>query len=188
MERLPGMRRTRILATLAAIAAALVGTLAVATPARADTFGPMQNYGDNLCIQPQDNSPFQGTLIVQVPCQLTDGGTAANPFQVWYFNGSHLVNFGSGLCLRARGLTGPANGEQIMLWTCNSITDLNWTTHAVDVGSASILAWSVESRISGSTGYCLDVPGASGQIGLALQLWRCNGTVAQIWYSRINIT
>ena len=34
-------------------------------------------------------------------------------------------------------------------------------------------------RVSGSTGFCLDVPGAQITPGLQLQTWRCNGTLAQ---------
>jgi glucosylceramidase len=179
------MRRYRLAALLPAVVAALAASmaLAVASPAHADDFGPIQNYGNGLCMGPQGNSSDQGTLIVQEPCdQYTTG--QRNLWQEWYavcINSScsafHWVNRGSQLCLRARGLGGPANGEQIMLWTCNGITDLNWVYGSDPVSGTFIL----ESRISGSTGYCLDVPGASWQQGLALQLYQCNQTVAQIW-------
>ena len=33
--------------------------------------------------------------------------------------------------------------------------------------------------VSGSTGFCLDVPRAQTTPGLQLQTWRCNGTLAQ---------
>lgn len=191
------MKRFRILTVMAAAAAVLAGSLTLASPAMADTFGPVHNYGDGLCIQPAGNSVAQGTLIVQEPCNLNPVTlTSNNPFQQWSVSclnsgcsTFHYVNVASGLCLRARGLTGPANGEQIMLWTCNQITDLNWTQHAVNIPNrADLLGFTMESRISGSTGYCLDVPGASGAIGLALQLYRCNGTVAQLWAIQINVT
>ena len=150
-----------------------------------------------LCFQPTGNSSAQGTLIVQEPCDLNPATlTSSNPFRQWSVSCLssgcsvfHYVNVGSGLCLRARGLTGPANGEQIMLWTCNQITDLNWASHSVDIPNrADLLGFTLESRISGSTGFCLDVPGASGAVGLALQLFRCNGTVAQLWDIQINVT
>jgi hypothetical protein len=190
------MRRFRILTVLAAVAI-LAGSLTFASPAMADTFGPVHNYGDGLCLQPAGNAAASGTLIVQEPCDLNPNTlTSNNPFQQWSvscLNSGcsvfHYVNVGSGLCLRARGLTGPANGEQIMLWPCNQITDLNWAQHSVDIPNrADLLGFTMESRISGSTGYCLDVPGASGAIGLALQLYRCNGTVAQLWAIQINVT
>jgi hypothetical protein len=178
-----------------AVVAALIGSLALASPAMADTFGPVKNYGNGLCFQPDGDSSLQGTLIVQRPCDLNPVTlTSNNPFQQWRatcLNSGcsvfHYVNVGTGLCMRARGLTGPANGEQIMLWACNQISDLNWTQRTVNL-SGGLLGFTMESRISGSTGYCLDVPGASGTIGLALQLYRCNGTVAQIWAIQINVT
>ena len=34
---------------------------------------------------------------------------------------------------------------------------------------------------AGSSGFCLDVPGASTQAGLTMQLYSCNGTSAQAW-------
>jgi hypothetical protein len=191
------MKRLRLMGLAAAVVAVLVGSLGLASPAMADTFGPVKNYGNGLCFQPEGGSSAQGTLIVQEPCDLNPITlTSSNPFQQWRVSclGSgcgvfRYVNVGSGLCLRARGLTGPANGEQIMLWTCNQISDLNWTQHSVDIpGRADLLGFTMESRISGSTGYCLDVPGASGAIGLALQLYRCNGTVAQLWDIQINVT
>jgi hypothetical protein len=79
--------------------------------------------------------------------------------------------------MRARGLTGPANGEQIMLWACNQISDVNW-----DFGQSPIPdAFVLESRLSRTHGFCLDVPGQSPIVGQALQLWQCNQTVAQLW-------
>jgi len=177
------MRISRFLTVLFAGMALLVGGLATASAARADTFGPIQNYGNGLCMQPEGNSSAQGALIVQLPCdQYTTGNR--NLWQEWYSvcqDSSCSVfywrNRGSQLCLRARGLTGPANGEQIMLWACNGITDMDWRYGTSPVSGAFVL----ESRISGSTGYCLDVPGASSAPGLALQLYRCNRTIAQLW-------
>jgi hypothetical protein len=163
--------------------AALSASLAVASPASADTLGPIQNYGNHLCMQPQDNSSAEGALIVQEPCDLYTKGVRSL-FQEWYGRCQdsgcsvfYWVNRGSQLCLRARGLTGPANGEQIMQWACNWISDVDWVYGSDPIANTFIM----ESRLSGSRGYCLDVPGASGAVGLALQLYRCNQTVAQIW-------
>jgi hypothetical protein len=177
------VRRSRILALLLAAAAMVAVSLAIASPASADTLGPIQNYGNGLCMQPEGNSSAQGALIVQEPCDLYTTGVR-NLYQEWYglcqdANCSvfYWVNRGSQLCLRARGLTGPANGEQIMQWACNWITDVDWVYGSSPITGTFVL----ESRLSGSHGYCLDVPGASWQVGLALQLYRCNQTVAQIW-------
>lgn len=161
----------------------LAGSLALVSPASADTSGPIQNYGNDLCMQPQDNSAAVGALVVQEPCGLFTTGVR-NLFQEWdaicissNCSTFYWVNRGSQLCLRARGLGGPANGEQIMQWQCNQISDVRWSYGNDPIAGTFIL----QSRISGSTGYCLDVPGASGTVGLALQLYRCNQTVAQIW-------
>lgn len=177
------VRRYRIVTLFSLVMAALAASLAVVSPAHADTMGPIQNYGNGLCMQPQDNSSAQGALIVQMPCDLYTTGQR-NLWQEWdavckdsSCSAFHWVNRGSQLCMRARGLTGPANGEQIMLWACNWISDINWVYGRSPVSGAFVL----ESRLSGSTGYCLDVPGASWQVGLALQLYRCNQTVAQLW-------
>jgi len=37
----------------------------------------------------------------------------------------------------------------------------------------------IQTRVSGSTGFCLDVPGGNAFAGAQLQLWTCNGTAAQ---------
>ena len=39
----------------------------------------------------------------------------------------------------------------------------------------------LQSQVAGSSGFCLDEPGASSQDGLAMQLFTCNGTSAQQW-------
>jgi hypothetical protein len=160
-----------------------VANMASTSAAHADTFGPIQNYGNGLCMQPEGNSSEQGTLLVQRPCDQYTTGTR-NLFQEWYSvckdancNVFYWKNRGSQLCMRARGVTGPANGEQIMLWACNQISDVTWIYGSDPVADTFVL----ESRLSGSNGYCLDVPGASSQPGLPLQLYRCNQTVAQIW-------
>jgi hypothetical protein len=166
--------------TVMAVAA---GSLAVASPASADELGLLLNFGNGLCIQPEGNSREMGALIVQEPCeQFTTG--RHNPFQEWsavrqdpsgevFF----VQNRGSGWCLRARGLNGPANGLEIMQWDCNFITDVDWSYGTSPVPSA----FALESRLSGSRGFCLDVPGGSGAPGLPLQLFRCNRSGAQLW-------
>jgi hypothetical protein len=177
------MRRSRLIALLLTVIAVAAGSLAVTSPASADTFGPIQNYGNGLCMQPEGNSPEEGALIVQEPCELFTTGVR-NLFQEWYSlcqdsscRVFYWVNRGSGLCMRARGPGGPFNGAQIMQWECNWITDVDW-----DYGTSPVVdAFVLESRISGSRGYCLDVPGASGAVGLPLQLYSCNQTGAQIW-------
>jgi Ricin-type beta-trefoil lectin domain-like len=179
------VRRKRTLAIVVAFVAAFFASLAVASPADADTGGPTLNYYGGLCLTPQNNNPASSTLIVQMPCDIYTTGVR-NLMQEWtaVCNDSncrsfHYINRGSGLCLRARG-TGPARGLQIMLADCTSITDNNWVYRSTSVPGT----FGLESRISGSSGYCLDVPGGNlTTVGLALQLWTCNGTAAQVFWA-----
>jgi hypothetical protein len=43
---------------------------------------------------------------------------------------------------------------------------------------------SLRSLVLGTNTSCLDVPGASTAQGVALQIWTCNGTVAQRFFAR----
>lgn len=181
------------------MAAVLAVSLALVSNARAD--GPPFNYGTRLCFQPQGNGTTQGTLIVQMPCEVDAASEALNPFQQWSMQCKvwknknenecdvfHYVNVGSGLCMRARGPNGPANGLHIMLWPCNEISDLLWSqVDGLPLSDPLITdPFVLESRLGRTTGYCLDVPGGSSEVGLPLQLYRCNQTPAQMWtYTRI---
>ena len=75
------------------------------------------------CLQPINASHNQGDAIVQQPCN----GSAAQQWTVHLVSGTkvHLINRASGLCLDARGKA--ANGTPIQQWTCNTITNENWS-------------------------------------------------------------
>lgn len=178
-----------------AAAAMVVAGLVVASPAGADVIGPLQNQGNNKCFQPFRDSTEVGAAIVQHECTYPPASGRIDPFQDWYgacqnskCDVVHVVNVGSGLCMRARGLTGPANGEDIMLWTCNKISDLNWTIQTPDLGDPNKMGATFESRLFGRSGFCLDVPGSTIEEDHALQLFECNGTDAQRWYRLVVIT
>ncbi len=179
------MRRNRLVAVFVTFVAAVVASLAVASPAHADTDGPTVNYYGGLCLTPE--GPWAGALVRQQPCDLYTTGVR-NLMQEWTgvcINSScssfHYVNHGSGLCLRARGPNGVALGLQIMLWYCNSISDNNWVYRSTPVGGQT---FALESRLANSHGYCLDVPqGDITTANLALQLWYCNGTAAQVFWA-----
>ena len=126
------------------------------------------------CLQPFNQSMEPGAAIVQEKC----AGVAEN---VWIMisvgNGSfHLMNGLSGLCLDARG--GAANKTPVQQWTCNQITNENWEF----VGTAGAPNNAIlKSRVSGSSNYCLDVPGGNSAPGTAMQIYTCNNTTSQIW-------
>ncbi len=163
--------------TLGATCVALLTGMVVSGPgARAeDYYHEFARVTQPLCLQPMDGSPAAGTAIVQEHC---DG----RPAQLWREvpagNGIvHYRNQASGLCLDARG--GPANHTPVQQWPCTWISNENWQVQ--DVGSDD--APMVYSRVSGTRVYCLDVPGDSSDPGVAAQLYRCNSTGAQLWWT-----
>jgi Ricin-type beta-trefoil lectin domain-like len=136
----------------------------------------LQNTGNGKCLQPENESLFQGAAIVQEPCNGSDA-------QRWYpiysnpANGNYVEGFTnrhSLLCLDARG--GATNGTPVQQWTCNSISNEKWLA-----GIPPYLG-QVLSRVSGTATHCLDNPNQSTQDGTAMQLFACNGTAAQSWF------
>jgi hypothetical protein len=154
--------------TLAAAVAG--GTLALTSPAAAVVPGdPITSNLTGLCLEPQGKSAVQGTPIVQNVC---DGSITQN----WHEDVSvmsskgHVTN-GNGMCMDARG--GATNGTPVVLWTCNSISNENWTSPP--------FTGRFISRISDTTSHCLDVPFGQSQVGLQVWIWGCNGTMPQSW-------
>ena len=69
------------------------------------------------------------------------------------------------------------SGTPVDQWPCNSISNERWSwPHSFPDGM-----WPIRSQVAGSSSYCLDVPGASTQAGLGVQIYTCNGTSAQAW-------
>jgi len=172
-HRRPLARRVRVAGPLLAVVATAAAAVTFASPASAEIAGSwLQNVGNGLCLQPVGGSFSQGAAIVQANCdkntamqrwEATNYSSATNVFQ--------MRNVATGLCLDARG--GATNGTPIQQWTCNSISNEKW-----DLGPAFV---TMRSRVSGTQSHCLDVPQQSRQVGLAMQLWGCNNTPAQIW-------
>jgi hypothetical protein len=134
----------------------------------------------HLCLQPVDESTEQGAAIVQMPCRENKG--VPIPAQVWTRPPSdnifHFTNSKSGLCLDARG--GAANGTPVQQWTCNNISNENWQT-GKPKNQLPPRYPSLISRVSGTSSHCLDMPGADPTVGHAIQIYRCNDSVAQDW-------
>ena len=139
----------------------------------------LYNAHTNMCLQPENGSTTQGVAIVQEPCNTSAQGTAkAAQEWLWINTGGgsfHLENALSQLCLDARG--GAANHTPAQQWTCNQISNENWEPVVIANGGGTRLV----SRVSGSSGYCLDIPGGQQTVGLAMQIYVCNGTVSQAW-------
>ena len=167
--------RRRIVSLVLGSAAALGGALSPAPLSAAGNVVVLQNFTGNKCLQPINGSTAQGAAIVQEPC------SKASAAQQWAQvpvgnNNFHYVNSVSGLCLDARG--GAANHTPVQQWTCNNISNENWQPGADEDDDIPPLF----SRVSGTMDYCLDVPGGqTTTAGLAMQIYRCNGTISQIW-------
>ena len=169
------MKRHRIVSIVIGLAAAVAGASASVSPAAAaSTPGDIYNFLSNQCLQPISGSTAQGAAIVQEPC---NGGAAQQWVSVTVsYNIFHYQNVLSGLCLDARG--GAANHTPVQQWTCNSISNEDWQPGPE--GSDDIPP--LMSRVSGTSSYCLDIPGGPATAGLAMQIYRCNGTLAQQWW------
>jgi len=162
------MRNHRLVTLLSAAAIATAGGLAVASSARAeDQIIRLVNASNGKCLQPGNGSPNQGDAIVQQSCN----GSIAQQWTIKYpsYNVTHLVNRSSNLCLDARGRA--TNGTPIQQWTCNKITNENW--------SFGITNNLLGSGVSNTFSHCVAAPG--NQDGLAMELRFCDGNVAQLW-------
>jgi|tagenome__1003787_1003787.scaffolds.fasta_scaffold20257866_1 hypothetical protein len=186
------MRLSRKLGGLLAAAMMAVGLTAAAAPARASE--PSSSPYWIIGVHPQgiDAGPFyclqgdlggpMGSSVTQQPCPTRGVGT---PGQQWLpislgGNKYKFENVGTGMCLEAR--SGAVRGMPVPLWFCDSTeSNTNWAWdfpfQPPFPGTAAI-----ESKVSGSSGFCLDIPGASTAPGTQMQLWTCNGTDAQNMY------
>jgi hypothetical protein len=176
-------RMRRVLALAAAISPLFVitawGLLLVFRPSASlagqSSTGEIASFLGNLCLQPANESSAQGAAIVQEACN----GQAAQQWTKVLVSGDtfHYVNGLSGLCLDARG--GAANHTPIQQWPCNKISNENWQSgEDIDETIPPLI-----SRVSGTSNYCLDEPGGQAIPGLAIQIYRCNKSLAQDWYT-----
>jgi hypothetical protein len=163
------------------VAASLIAVASWAKPAAADQPFIFFNSHTDMCLQPLDQSKAQGVAIVQEPCTIPTPPTEA---QEWVYvpNGSagfHFENALSGLCLDARGKA--EDGTPVQQWTCDQISNENWQPPTGPEGQS---VGPVHSRVSGSDSFCLYIPGGQQTPGLGMQIFRCNGTVSQVWELR----
>jgi hypothetical protein len=159
-------QRLVMLSFVGAMATACALTLA--SPARAeDPIVRLVSASNRMCLQPIKDSRSQGDAIVQMPCN----GSAAQQWSVHSVSSTkvHLVNRASHLCLDARGKA--VNGTPIQQWTCNSISNENWS-----FGISNNL---LSSGISNTFSHCIATPGF--QAGLPMELRFCDGDNTQLW-------
>jgi hypothetical protein len=142
---------------------------------------PIRNAGNGLCLQP--TSTLQFAQVVQEPC---DGSTLQGwEYQPDPLNGSnhyYFVNQASGWCLDA--FDGAANGDRVLADGCAFLRN-NETISNQEWNAGTLLpnTTKLESRVHFTdTGFCVDVPGAQSTPGLAMQIYSCNGTSAQVFF------
>jgi hypothetical protein len=155
-------------------AIALLATVGPAT-AVGVVFTRIQNQGNLKCLQPENESQEEFARIVQVTCTQTGNRAFAQSWQRIDLgnNRFRFQNQLSGFCLDA--FDGAFNHARLLQGTCVPISNEEFRTSATPPGLVTI-----QSRVGfRDTGFCIDVPGASTQEGLAMQIFRCNGTVAQ---------
>jgi hypothetical protein len=138
------------------------------------TNAQIYSFLSDKCLQPVNESSAQGAPIVQQPCN-------THPAQQWTVvhvggNVVHYVNQLSGMCLDAHG--GAANYTPVQQWTCNKISNENWEP-GPDIDDTIPPLY---SRISGGKSFCLDIPGGQTTASLAMQIYRCNDSLAQDWW------
>ncbi len=182
MQRTLGQTAGRIVAAvLLAGAATLPATAAHAqsapvSPRIGGIYHAIKNSGNGLCLEPANQSTAVGAAIVQEPCVTTGTESLAQGWSYTQVAKNHykFVNQLSGHCLDANTAT---NGGAVLQWGCATISNQEFNT-----GTALPAVAKIESRIHWTdSGYCVDVPGAEATVGLAVQIYKCNGTPAQIW-------
>jgi hypothetical protein len=148
----------------------VVGGFVAMSPANAVAGAQWANLGNGLCLTATGDS---GAPVVQTPCD-----TVNRPLsQQWDISGQHFFNVGNGLCMDAQG--GATNGTKIITWPCNSISNENWS-----IPTSSTTGFvAIRSRVFNTNSHCLDVPQQTMVVNTQLQIWSCNGTVAQGWYN-----
>ena len=161
----------------AALLLSAIALLATAGPADAVgvVFTRLQNQGNLKCLQPENESTQEFARIVQVTCTQTGVRAFAQSWQHIDLGNSHFrfQNQLSGYCIDA--FDGAFNGARVLQGTCVPISNEEFRTSA-----APPALMTLQSRVGfRDTGFCIDVPGASSQEFLAVQLFQCNGTVAQ---------
>jgi len=137
----------------------------------AGEFRTIQIVGSNSCLQPEGGSSAQWTPIVLATC---NGSTA----QGWKYQdlGKNHYSFlnPNGWCLYT--VDDPADRSAVFQDACQD-SNAEWNS-GVKLPDVVSLRTRVRYR---DNNFCLDVPGGVPTEGLRVQLWACNGSLAQRW-------
>ena len=130
------------------------------------------NSNSGKCVDDAEFGNKNGAKVQQWDCN----GTAPAKNQLWKFKptgGGYYKVLVQQLKTLAWSTTnqGTANGTPIQLWTYGGTNHQQWKAESLGGG-----AWKFVGKGSGK---CLDVPAASKDNGVQLQIYDCNGTAAQ---------
>ncbi|MEU4213343.1 RICIN domain-containing protein [Streptomyces sp. NPDC026206] len=177
--------RNRLGALVAATLLAGAGSAATATPAHAQpaqasavtpsagVFNPIKNIGNSKCLQPAGGSTGE-VAIVQATCVT---GSLAQQWQFLRLSGGnyHLINQLSGLCMYMNGPV--AARSPIAQVECTTVSNEEWKSSSPPPDVVTLMSRAGHR----DTNLCIDVPGGQSDEGLAVQIFGCNGTLAQRW-------
>jgi hypothetical protein len=165
---------------LAVLTAALAsaGLITASQPAQAQSYFKIVSFASGMCLQPDPSVPADSDAqIFQAPC---NGSSGQNwlPLQVSGSSTTYrLLNQRTGLCLEAR--EGAVDLGRVDQWPCNSISNERWVWQGSFNNSTPK---QLRSAVSGTRTHCVDVPGGSPVV--AVSVFRCNGSAAQLFFIR----
>lgn len=171
----PTRRRRRTAALTAALVLPATAGLALLTAPGAaaatipTTAATVTNTGSGKCVDARAAATANGTAVQQYTCN----GTTA---QSWQFTatGSGYYRIGAAAAPDQVWDTtdvSTADGAKTQLWLYGGGANQQWLPVAESSGAFHF--------VNRNSGKCLDVPGASGDDGVQLQQYTCNGTAAQ---------
>ncbi|GAA1968225.1 RICIN domain-containing protein [Catenulispora subtropica] len=141
----------------------------IPTAAGADTYFIRTMTPDD-CLDVSGSSSAEGTAVTQNPCtyaaneQFTLHATATGVYQVTAQN--------SGLCVAPKA-DGTTAGVGLVQVSCTTAASRTWKIQPGQTGGGFPSGY---HRLTiGNDGLCLDVYGATGTAGAAIDQWTCNG-------------
>ena len=151
-------------------------TVTVTTAANTTRY-QIRNTGNNLCLDSDGGGTAEGTRLIQYTCYTTWNNQRwiFTPTTNGYFRMSPAYQTPTALAwtLNTGNNATFNDGRQVDMRSYTGADSQQWLPVQQPNGS-----WEFVNRASGK---CLDVNGQSNQLGLAMQQWTCNDTVAQRW-------
>ncbi|WP_344441905.1 RICIN domain-containing protein, partial [Kitasatospora nipponensis] len=146
----------------------------------AQASGVVHNVGLNKCMDDYSYKTDNGSSVVSYTCNgATNQNWSFHPGEDYIydlgFTGSITLDNAPGQCLDiVGGPTTVTNGTKIDLWKCDGGKNQQWVVQFAPNGTTRFF--------NPNSSRCLDVPNASTDDRVQLQLWPCNGGPAQ-WFA-----